>query len=177
MRGSGRIRTDVVPGLGDRGPVPKAPGAIQVLLQTRTNGPTLWNRTRTSRASTERADQLRKSGLRVPRASLVGVHAAPNHHHRLFGCQRADPWQAQGAPRALMHSQSPRAHPSRFEICNQISSRKSLVVEAYCPDAENSKGHSVLTGRPFSTRTWVSRYAWRGPPEVPVPRSRPYAGI
>ena len=43
--------------------------------------PTLWNRTRTSRASAERADQLRKSGLRAPR--VFGPTRGADHHHRL----------------------------------------------------------------------------------------------
>ena len=37
--------------------------------------PTLWNRTRTSRASAERADQLRQSGM-SRRAPVVGERAA-----------------------------------------------------------------------------------------------------
>ena len=57
--------------------------------------PPLWNRTRTSRASAERADQLRKRGmyaLRVRPCSLVRARSIAQrdfHRHQLFSCQRA----------------------------------------------------------------------------------------
>jgi hypothetical protein len=53
---------------------------VQSRFCYRPSSPTLWNRTRTSRASAERADQLRKSGIRVLHACFAGARAAPDHH-------------------------------------------------------------------------------------------------
>jgi hypothetical protein len=55
--------------------------------------PSLWNRTRTSRSSAERADQLRERGmfaLRVRPSSWESPidRAARFHRHQLFSCQR-----------------------------------------------------------------------------------------
>jgi hypothetical protein len=82
--------------------------------------PTLWNRTRTSRASAERADQLRKSGM----ACRARPEAPARHVFRSGACQgtliiidssvvRDLPRRAQGAPRAVMRSRRPRMHQSR----------------------------------------------------------------
>ena len=73
VRGSPGNRT-LITGLRDQ--------YITVMLATRSRA-TPWNRTRTSRVSAERADQLRKSdkvrSRYMPRS---------RHHHRLFGCHR-----------------------------------------------------------------------------------------
>lgn len=70
--------------------------------------PTLWNRTRTSRASAERADQLRKSGLRALR-TFQTVRSADHHHRSSVVRER----RARGAPRAFMRSRFQRAHLGR----------------------------------------------------------------
>lgn len=58
----------------------KKPVQSQHLLPTRGHcGPTLWNRTRTSRASAERADQLRKSGKKRCTFPVGGTRSAPRH--------------------------------------------------------------------------------------------------
>ncbi len=132
-----------------------------------THGPTLWNRTRTSRSSAERADHLRKSGMWTPRAPRLHVDPprgrstcssgsrgvlswvpcqAPSSSS-LFSCQRA-----QGAPRAFTLPRFPRAHLSRQEIWShklQISSRKirsRLTSDVVRP--ETSKGRLVFPGGP-----------------------------
>lgn len=63
---------------------------VQSSFATDPSGPTLWNRTRTSRASAKRADQLRKSGIRVLCARVGNAHA----QHQIiiiivFSCQRS----------------------------------------------------------------------------------------
>jgi hypothetical protein len=68
----------------------------------------------------------------------------------IFGCHRAHQFfsrsgRTKDAPRALMQSLSQRAHLSRFEICIQISSRKSLVVRR----PETSKGRPVSRRYPY----------------------------
>jgi hypothetical protein len=108
--------------------------------------PTLWNRTRTSRASAERADQLRKSGYerRTSRHRESGSsHDPPKRAAQIIiivlqlsesGAQRAHVGPAcarfgggrtsrlhafalaASAPRASMRSPLTRAHQSRFEI-------------------------------------------------------------
>lgn len=103
-------------------------------------GPTLWNRTRTSRASTERADQLRKSGIRAPRAwsTSRSLEMPPRSARRrssssFFGCQRAG---ARGAPRASMRALSRRAHLGRERarmVCGRTSGVSALSVQKSAP--------------------------------------------
>ena len=51
--------------------------------------PTPWNRTRTSRASAERADQLRKSGIRAPRTRFEHARGARSSSSSLQFSQSA----------------------------------------------------------------------------------------
>ena len=147
-RASGRIRTDVVAGPGDRwlraegAPLQsdfatdasragKHPARAGHWIRQRSS-PTLWNRTRTSRASAERADRLRKSGLRAPHVvtsrDCLAIHPSVRRRSSssFFGCQRsrcagrtsglaANAFAAR-APRASVHTPLTRAHLSRFVI-------------------------------------------------------------
>ena len=70
-----------------------------------------------------------------------------------------DRWdrRAQGAPRALMHPPVTRAHLSRFEICIQIASRKSVVVvvDVLECDGRKRKGPPGFPGGPSARRRVV----------------------
>ena len=88
------------------------------------NRPTLWNRTRTSRASARRADQLRKSGIRAPRTGRHRERILANH---------PQPCAAQIIIIVLQLSESGarRAHlgPSCGRVC---SARTSGVSASDC---------------------------------------------
>lgn len=63
--------------------------------------------------------------------------------------------RAQGAPRAAMHPPVARVHLSRFEICIQITSRKSLVVGCR-PWAESRKGRLVSRATLHHVDVWFT---------------------
>ena len=85
-------------------------------------GPTLWNRTRTSRASAERADQLRKSGIRALRTCLKRARSAKIIIVIIFGCQRTVSAAGRCARKAhlgprcirVLHGRTPRDSRSAF---------------------------------------------------------------
>jgi hypothetical protein len=141
---------------------------------------TLWNRTRTSRASAERADQLRKSG--DTSAARVWCTRSADHHHRssvvrdLGGAGRTSGREAfalsAGAPRALRRSPVTRAQLSRFEIW--IRDRESKIQIVVFADAgpENVEGRlggslgGLRTRRVLMHVTRVEglrRYPYRAP--------------
>ena len=84
--------------------------------------PTLWNRTRTSRASAERADQLRKSGIRAPYARSSFQRGTARRQIIII----------------ISSIVRERTSPVT-EIWSQIRSRLNLVVEA----AETKEGRPV----------------------------------
>ena len=73
-------------------------------LRSAFHRPTPWNRTRTSRASAGRPDQLGESGIYEPRA-----HGPRGRSPAGYSVVR---WRAQGAPRALARPLSRRSHLS-----------------------------------------------------------------
>lgn len=118
----------------------------------RPSRPTPWNRTRTSRASAERADHMRQSGSSgCPRhAGTLVVH--------LFGCQGTSPRRGQtsggAAPFRRRSSPGPR---SRTWI-----QRVRAVRTASCTSPENSVSVSSDWRSQTEDRRGASRYrTWR----------------
>ena len=136
------------------------------------SGPTLWNRTRTSRDSIGHADQLHKSGVRAPRArgaprsfEMPPQSARRRSSSSFFGCQRAG---ASGAPCAFVRSLWRRAHLGRRrarlsrERTNrdsrsgvQIASRKVRLSGLRTKRPETSKGRLVSLGGPSVRDVWL----------------------
>ena len=113
--------------------------------------PTLWNRTRTSRASAKRADQLRKSGIRVLHGRFEGARAAPDHHrHHLRLSQSASVGRPVGAYRGRTSGLDAVAVTASApfairDLHSDIESQNQIVRRP-----ETSKGRPVSLGGPSS---------------------------
>ena len=126
--------------------------AHRPVSSTHLRRPTPWNRTRTSRASTERADQLRQSGMaacgHAAARSELGCLPAPSSS-LLFGCHRSA--RAEGAPRAAMHLWNTQTHLSRSRtgVLNpDLESQNTDCGDAGRCSARNVEGLPWIPGGP-----------------------------